>query len=287
VYRSALLASDGHVELNVIAAVVAAAKHLGGIVVVLVHPSIEALFLWLFAWSALETVARRECAWSRMQDRAAKIDWPVVREVFRKGLRLSGAALLAVFALQLDRLLLSALVTIDRFGHYTIAYSVASSVLQVMAPLLVALAPTFALQSRHPEQLNRLTVTLAKRTLVLVALGSCLYLWLANPLLDYWLGSRALTSEIKPILDILMLGSALNLFYQIGYQRWVARGHSKPIAFINLAGLLCSVTLTPLLVPVYGPVGAASGWIAINLLGAVFSFAFAKQTPAVSTVADA
>lgn len=287
VYRSALLATDGHVALNVIASVAGAAKHLGGIVIILLHPSIEALFLWLFAWSALETAARRQCAWSRMHTRTATIDWPAVGEVLRKGLSLSAAALVAVFVLQLDRLLLSTLVTIDRFGHYTIAYSVSSSALQVMAPLMVALAPTFALRSRNPEQLDHLTMTLAKRSLVLIAAGSCLYLWLADPLLNYWLGSRALTSEIKPILDVLMIGSALNLLYQIGYQRWVATGHSRPIAFINFTGLLCSVGLTPFLVPIYGPVGAASGWIAINVLGAVLSFAFVRQAPRVSPVADA
>jgi O-antigen/teichoic acid export membrane protein len=287
VYRSALLATDGHVPLNVIASVVSAAKHLGGIVVILLHPSIEALFVWLFALSTLETAARRQCAWSRMHTRTATVDWPVVGEVLKKGLSLSAAALVAVFVLQLDRLLLSTLVTMDRFGHYTIAYSVSSSVLQVMAPLMVALAPTFALRSRNPEQLDQLTLALAKRTLVLIAAGACLYLWLADALLNYWLGSRAVTSEIKPILDVLMIGSALNLLYQIGYQRWVASGRSRPIAIINFAGLLCSVGLTPLLVPIYGPVGAASGWIAINLLGAVCSFAFAKQAPRVTPVADA
>lgn len=285
VYRSALLATDGHVELNVIASVVAAAKHLGGVVVLMLVPTIEALCLWHFAWSALETLARRHCAWSRMHHHGAGINWPMVRNVVKQGMSLSGAVLLAVFALQLDRLMLSALVSIDRFGHYTIAYSVANGVLQVMAPLLVALAPTFALQSQDPKQLDRLTVSLASKTLVLVIVGFCLYLWLANSMLAYWLGSRALVSEIKPILDVLMVGSALNLFYQIGYQRWVALGHSKAIAVINLAGLLCTVSLTPFLVPIYGPVGAASGWLAINFLGAVFGFGFAKQMPRAARIA--
>lgn len=287
VYRSALLAVDGHVELNVIASVIATAKHLGGVILLTVVPTIEALCLWHFACSALETLVRRHYAWHRVQNRMTDIDWPLVRGVVKQGMCLSGAVVLAVFALQLDRLMLSALVPIDHFGHYTIAYSLATGVLQVMSPLLIALAPTFALQSQQPGTLDRMTMALASKTLALVIVGACLYVWQANALLAYWLGSRALGSEIKPILDVLMIGSALNLFYQIGYQRWVALGHSKAIAAINLVGLLCTVTLTPFLVPIYGPVGAASGWLAINLLGAVFGFGFATQMPRAARISSA
>ena len=88
--------------------------------------------------------------------------------------------------------------------------------------------------------------------------------------------SAAAAERVAPVLAVLLVGSALNAFYNIGYMHWLVQGLPRRILAVNLSALLLSVTLVPLFVRNFGVIGAAVGWLVINFLGFALSLGWVR-----------
>jgi O-antigen/teichoic acid export membrane protein len=82
---------------------------------------------------------------------------------------------------------------------------------------------------------------------------------------------------IYPLLALLLVGTALNAFYNVGYISWIVHEKTRRIFQVNAWALILSVVLIPFLVAWQGTIGAAFGWLAINLIGLIFSLEWIKR----------
>ena len=69
----------------------------------------------------------------------------------------------------------------------------------------------------------------------------------------------------------------MNAFYNVGYIHWLVHEKVHRVLVVNAAALVLSAVIIPLLVRRLGPVGAAFGWLAINLIGFVLSLEWLKK----------
>jgi len=96
-------------------------------------------------------------------------------------------------------------------------------------------------------------------------------------LLDLWLGHAEAEAVVYPLLATLLVGSALNAFYNVGYINWIAHEKIRRVLQVNATAFALSLVLIPLLVYFNGVIGAAFGWIIINLIGFVLSLEWMKR----------
>jgi O-antigen/teichoic acid export membrane protein len=283
VYRAVLVSAGSFVVLNTTIVTAVLLRHGLGVALLTVWPSVDILLV------CHATVALLEAAWRRYfaTRTITKADQTqstqqIQGHPLRAALAMSGAVLIAVFTLQLDRMILSRLAPIEALAYYNIAYALANGVLQAGAPLMLTLAPTFATSSVDEVRMRALCNRLFKWFTVVIALSALAYLGAGDILLHIWLGNAQYEAQVKPILDILLIGSAFNLVYQIGYQRWIALSRTRTIAIVNTLGLVCSLSITPFLVLRFGAAGAAVSWIVINVVGVALSMGFlVPRRPAV------
>jgi len=87
-----------------------------------------------------------------------------------------------------------------------------------------------------------------------------------------------MVSRVLPILSIALWGSALNALYGVGYANWLAHGRSGRILLVNAASLGTALLTIPPLVVQWGVVGAAFGWIAMNVIGFTCSLGWLTDT---------
>lgn len=273
VYRSLLVGAQAQVALNALIFAGTLLRHLGGVLVVVSVPHIGAYLVWHAVVALLETLARRYWAWRTLDCEGLQVRWETgeLRQVWRLVAAMTGATWMGTLTIQMDRIVLSRMVSIEQFGYYTVAVTVAAGVLQLIYPLVQATLPR-AIQLRHDAvALHRLGVKLFFLIGCVVVGGSVVFLVAGRWLLSVWLRDAQAAAAVYPLLAILLLGTAMNAFYNVGYVYWIVHDRSRRLLQVNALALLLSVAFIPPLVEWRGTIGAAFGWLTINLLGLVLS----------------
>lgn len=279
IYRSLLVGVQAQIVLNGIMSLAVLLRHAGGVVVVMIWPTLTVYLVWHASITLIETLIRRQFAWRVLQVKRSQIKGAMaeLRSVGIYAFSMAGAALLGALTVQMDRIVLSKMASIAQFGYYSIAASVALGALQIIYPLTQAIMPRAIQLRTDPVALRRLNVKLMGLIGLIVTLGAIIFITSGKLILQLWLRNASIVGEVYPILSILLLGTVLNAFYNVGYMYWLVYQKSHRILQVNALALVISTVLIPLLVSRFGSIGAATGWLAINLIGFLFSLEWIKR----------
>ncbi|WP_367849025.1 lipopolysaccharide biosynthesis protein [Rhodoferax sp. WC2427] len=279
VYRSLLVGTQAQIPLNAIMLIGALARHVGGVMVVLCWPTLYAYLVWQAGVGLLETLARGHRAWRTTGVKRSGLRWEPqsLLPVWKTIANLTGTAWLAALTVQMDKIILSKMVGLQQFGYYTIAASIALGALQLVYPLIQAVMP-MAIQLRFdPRGLRKLSIKLLWLFGGLVAIGGLLFAAMGEWMLHFWVRNATAATAIYPVLSVLLIGTALNAFYNVGYIHWLVVGKVDRMLKVNLAALVLSIAIIPPLVDRLGIIGAAFGWLSINLIGFTFSLEWLRN----------
>lgn len=193
--------------------------------------------------------------------KALKIMWPTA----------SAMAFIAgmwVFMTQIDKLILSKILSLEDFGYFSLAVAVAGGVLILMPPLNQALQPRIiilAAQNRCDELQELYHTATQLAAVILFVLGGGLALF-SEPLLSIWTGNQTVATETAPILFWYGLTNALVGLLTLPFMLQFAYGYLR----LHIAGnILLGLTLLPSLIVAVmksGAVGAGRVLFISNLL---------------------
>ncbi|KQX94906.1 polysaccharide biosynthesis protein [Variovorax sp. Root473] len=169
---------------------------------------------------------------------------------------------------QADKLILSTLLPLSDYAHFTLAVLLASGVTIISGPLSSALLPR--LSRLHAQSADAEAIALyrqATQGMALIAATIALVLALAaEQILFAWTGDRALAESAAPILRLYALGNGILSLAAFPYYLQFSRGDVR----LHLIG---NVIFLGVLVPsiVYatlrhGAVGAGWTWLGANIL---------------------
>jgi O-antigen/teichoic acid export membrane protein len=269
IYRSALFGLQRQVWYNVVNAAIATLRGLGAVAVLaLWSPTLSAFFAWQ-ALISLLSVLVLALGVNRALPRPPappRASWATLHSVWRFAGGMTGITFTAVLLTQVDKVLLSRMLTLQDFGYYALAAMVAGSLYLMVSPITTALFPRLvesvtqkdevALARSYHQGAQLVSVATAPVALLLVFHGEgVLYAWSADPAL-------ALTSG--PILSALAFGTLLNCLMYMPYQAQLAHGWTSLTLKINLAAVALLVPALFWVVPHYGALGAAWVWIVLN-----------------------
>lgn len=277
-YRSFLVAAEAQVALNGIMLAGVLLRQVGGVIVVLAWPSLLTYLLWHVAIALAETLVRGRWAWKTLGMPRKSLAWDgsELRQVGRFAVAMSGAVWLGALTVQIDKIILSKMVSIEQFGYYAIASTVTMGTLQLFYPIAQAIMPRLIQLRDNPVALRKLCLQFFWMTSMVAGAGILLFLTSAQSLLHLWLRKSDTVAAVHPILALLLIGALINAFYNIGYLRWIALGKMKWIALVNALSLLLALMLIPGFVHWQGTMGAAIGWLTINLIGFLASLGWLK-----------
>jgi len=280
VYRSLLVGAQAQVSLNTVLLGAALARHIGGVAVLQIWPSLYAYLAWQIGVGLAETLVRGKTAWRTVAVTRNLLRWEPQRltTVWKSVASLTGATCLGALTVQMDRIILSKMVSLQQFGYYTIAAGISLGVLQLVYPIVQAVLPRAVELKNDPAGLRRLSITLVWWIAAFVVGGGVVYALLGEILLGGWLRDTAVAASIYPLLAVLLLGTAMNAFYIVGYIHWLVFEKVSRVLVVNAAALALSIAIIPPLVTRFGLVGAAFGWLAINAIGFVLSLEWLKKT---------
>lgn len=269
IYRSSLAGLQRQVLLNGLSALMATLRGLGAVgILIWVSPTLEAYFLWQACVSLITIVLLAGATYRLMPGSSTRgrFRLQALLPVWRFAVGMLGITVLSLLLTQVDKVILSKLLSLTEYGYYTLAAAVAGTIFMFIGPIAQAWYPRFCAlhAANQPVQLaasyhqaTQLVTVMAGSVAVVVALFS-------NELLFLWTQNHELAARAAPIASMLILGNLLNGFMTLPYQIQLAHGWTSLTVKINLATVLVVVPLLIWVTPRWGVLGAAGVWVGIN-----------------------
>jgi O-antigen/teichoic acid export membrane protein len=271
-YTNGLIGLERQYLLNSINSICITTRVVGGILVVAFASStIQALLIWQAATSALQAfvmaLALRKCLpFTSMRGR---FRWHLLREKRRFAAGITTMGILGLILYQLDKVILSKLLSLEYFGYYILASTIVNSGLALIPKgVASAVYPRFSSlvslndQTGLRELYHRSTQMIA----VLMLPAATLLIVFPYEIIKLWT-QKAVTAENSWVLvTILAIGTSINGFLTIPYYLQMANGWTRIIINSSLIAICVVVPTLIITASYYGAVGGAASWLLLNVI---------------------
>ena len=269
-YSGGLMGLQRQVLLNAIAIVISTLRGAGAILILwLVSPTIQAFFLWQIIISAINIFLLALFLWRRLPrgNNKAVFQKQLLRGIWRFTAGMSGIAVLATILTQLDKVILSKMLSLEMFGYYALASMVAMSLGRLIAPAFSSIYPRFTqlVSINDQEGLKRLYHKSCQFMSVLILPAAVVIALFSYEILFLWTQNPAMAEKSHLIASILICGSAINGLMGMPYALQLAFGWTKLSFFKTLIAVILLVPLIIYMTMRYGAIGAASVWLVLNI----------------------
>ncbi|MBU1107593.1 MAG: oligosaccharide flippase family protein [Candidatus Riflebacteria bacterium] len=268
-YRGAIIGLQKQVLFNLVNAGIATLRSLGAVLILAYYsPTIYVYFIWQAVVSFTAVLVFSTITYRNLlpAKRTGKFSKTELVKVWRFAAGIFATTLLVLLLTQIDKMLLSKLLSLEAFGQYNLAATVANSLLILVGPITQAHYPklTEMQSSGDFEQTRKIFHRGSQLVSVIVGTASCLIFCFGERLIVIWTGNEELGSNIAYLLKIMTLGTMFNGFMTMPYMLQLAHGWSSFAAKVNLIAVILLVPAILLVIPIFGPIGAAWVWVILN-----------------------
>ena len=238
-------------------------------------PTIEAFFWTNLVTTIAHVMIVRRLLWRRLpaDPQPPRFRPDLLRGIWRFAAGVSGIGLISSLLMQLDKIILSKLLSLEMFGYYAIANVISMNVYRLFGPIYSAIYPRLtnlvALGFR-----NELAVFYHKSAqLLAVAVfpAVAVLVFFSKELLLIWLGNPVTADAVAPLVSILVMGTALNGIMHIPYGLQLAAGWTALALRFGVISVVVFGILLVVLTELYGVVGAAMAWPIQQALYVIFT----------------
>jgi len=273
-YSGGLMGLQKQVLLNVINVCIGTLRGAGAALILwLVSPTIQAFLLWQIGISVINSFLFALFLWRSLpqSENRAVFQLHLLKSIWRFAAGMSGISILAVILTQLDKIILSKLLSLEMFGYYSLASLVAMSIGRIFTPIFFSIYPRFTqlVSINDLDELKRLyhkscqffaVLILPIATVIALFSYDVILLWTQNPIT---------AEKTHLIVSIMICGTALNGLMNPPYALQLAFGWTSLPVYANLISVIILVPLIIFMVSFFGAIGGAIAWLALNM-GYVF-----------------
>lgn len=269
-YLGALQGMQRQVQSNAITTVSATLAGGGAVLILwLVAPRVDLFVAWQVLVFAVQISVLRIAAWRGL---ALNGDRPrarlaVLRQSAGFSLGVTGITLLSLALTQLDKLVLTKLLSLKDYGYYAVASGIATLLMTLGSAVETATFPalTTAIEQGDADGEEAIYQKASRMLAVLVVPIALTIALFAPQLLQVYLGDAEAVSRISPILTLLALGNLCLALVFLPLALQLAHGWTSLSIYKNIVAVLIYVPLLLYLVPLLGAKGAALCWLLLTL----------------------
>jgi O-antigen/teichoic acid export membrane protein len=269
-YQGAL---NGLQRITVSSAINIAMVSLGSLGAVFVLRFVSATVFAFFSWQAgvglCYALVLRWALWRAVGPAAApKFDLRALQSIWRFSASMMALTFSALVFTQLDKVLLSKLLTLGAFGQYALAGVVASALSILISPFYNAIYPRFSAYVAQGQlnpllELYRVSGRLLATFLFPVAMVIAV---VGEDLIRLWTRNPQLAADVAPLSALLAIGTAVHGTMYIPHALLLSQGKTFIPLTINLILLVIMVPITVAFALLYGALGGAIAWLLLHTL---------------------
>ncbi len=276
-YSGGLQGLQKQVLLNGINIIMATLRF-GGVIPILwlVSSSPVFFFFWQLIITVLHTLVVGYCLWIEFPKgfRRARIQIPLLKEVRKFALNTSGANIIGMFFFQIDKIILSKVISLQMFGYYSLASIIAMSLApRIAGPFHVALFPRFTelVSANNISALRQLYHHSCQLLSALLLPVSIFIAFFSKEILYIWTQDISTANNTCEILSILSIAYVCTGLMYIPYALQLAHSWANLAFFCNLFAVITVIPLILIMNKFYGVIGVASSLLLVNFCCAVLS----------------
>ena len=270
-YQGGLNGLSRQITVNVIISIVATLRWAGAALVLwLIAPTIEAFFIWQIVVATISTAVSAWALWRLVPTEhvGARFDLGLMSDIWRFTLTVSGSALAGIMVTQIDKLVLSKLVSLEQFSYYSLATLISSLLYAIIGPIGIALYP--GLSRLHAQNDNEKLAALYHNGSQLLAIAlipaALVIIFFSHDLLLFWTGDAVTATNTSLLASLLTLGSLIYCLSGMGNHLLIAAGWPGLSMAGNLILGFVAIPTLLIFVPRYGATAAAVAWIGTGSL---------------------
>ncbi len=278
-YHGAIVGLQKQVWLNVAVSGLATLRWAGAVMVLAwISPTIRAFLLWQCVVSVVATAVFVFAVYRHLppSEHSAKFSLFQLQSVWRFASGMMATTLLALLLTQIDKVILSRLLSLEMFGYYMLAWTVAGALYLLTGPITQAYYPRFtelitrgdtpALAGAYHQGAQLVSAFVAPAAFMLMFFG--------KNLLVLWTGNAGLSDNVAPVLILLALGTMLNGLMHVPSMLTYAYGWPGFTVRVNAVAVMVLMPAILWVTPRYGAIGAAWIWVALNVGHVIISIHF-------------
>ena len=275
IYSGGLKGLQRQVGLNVIRSVSVTVRHGGAVLVLLfISPSILSFFLWQFFVALLTTIVLAIWLWKSLPKSGYRSKFD--KKLFIKNRKFTSGmmniTLVRVLLMQLDKIILSKMLTLEMFGYYMLAFNVAAVLISLVGPVYSALFPQLSqlVAGERETDISNLYHKGCQLVSIIILPISITLFFFAEEILSIWIGDPVVVRNTHMLLSLLVIGSMITAILLMPYALQLAYGWTKLAFYKSVIAMIFLVPLMVWMVQMYQGIGAAWVWIILNLSYLIF-----------------
>ena len=249
-YSGGLTGLQRQVLLNAINIAMSTLRGAGAVLILwLISPTIQAFFSWQIVISTVNTGLLAFFLRHSLPrtGKRASFQKQLLAGVWRFAAGMSGISVLATILTQLDKVILSKMLSLEMFGYYTFAGVVAMSLYRLSGPVFSAIYPRFTQLVSLADQdgLKQLYHVSSQLMSVLILPVTVVIAMFSYEILLIWTQNPVTAEKSHVLVSILVCGTALNGLMHVPYALQLANGWTR----LALSGnSLAIIILVPMIV---------------------------------------
>lgn len=263
-YTSGIRGMQRQVSLNIYEIFWNLTKSIGSwLVLKYISPTLAAFLWYQCIVSFLQTTGIVILFWNYLGSTKSPLnfDFGILKKVGRFAVGMGAGSIIASVVAQMDKIVVSKVVSDTEFGFYNIANNIAMLVFSISLPIYMALFPHFTKQvqdgnraklSAEFHYYSRLLSSL------LLPFGIIIIIH-AKTVLSLWLKDEWLATHSAPILQWLMAGTVFNALMMPVHTLLLAHSRIRFMLISQVIELTCMFPLLLFLISKFGVIGGATG----------------------------
>jgi O-antigen/teichoic acid export membrane protein len=268
-YSGGLRGLQKQVQLNTIIIIAATFRGLGSVLILwLISPTIQAFLLWQIVVNIIMTYMGAKSLWNNLPktEDAACFKMSLLLGMWKFTVGMGAISITVVVLTQLDKIILSKMLSLEMFGYYILASTVAVGLYNLIGPLFNAFFPRFSQlvlrgDKLRLKQLYHQSSQLVSVVVLSIAIVVALF---SEQILLVWTGDPDVVYNTHLLLSVLIVGTALNCLMSMPYTVQLAHGWTKLALYQNIISIILLIPLLLWTTSKYGALGAAFVWVILN-----------------------
>lgn len=241
------------------------------VVVLMFMPTLEVFFAWQAFITILSVFITRKILVSQFA-KAFSFRFSFDKLVYQNIWRFtSGMLLISAVAginTQVDKIMVSKLLSVESLGYYTIAVSLSMGLLTLVSPFSTALLPRFTAMYSIGERENASQLFIKYYNMIAIIVFSIManMIFFPNAIIWVWTGNINVATHSARFLSVIAISYAMLAVVNVYYNIAIANGYTKLNNVLGVGSLLLTIPGYWYAVKLYGGIGAACVFLAIQCI---------------------
>lgn len=256
--------------LNIINVVIATVRSFGAFfVLAYVSPTIKAFLFWQLLTTVLNCLLLFSFFWKKLpiSGQKPRFRLSILREIWRYAAGMAGTGITVLILTQTDKLVLSKVLTLEDFGYYSLAVTLAgTSIGMIVGSIQTTYFPQFSqfVAQNKIDQLSELYHRACQVMSFFLIPVVSIIAFFSYEILLVWTRNPAIAEKTYILLTLIAIGTGLNGLMHLPYYAQLAFGITKIGFWQNIFAIIFLIPLMIYGATHYGAIGGALGWVLVN-----------------------